>query len=96
MNGQNQNHQHQHPQKPAPESSKAGGWHVVGRYRTAHGTIGVEIRVDAVTGRLSYSGVWGAGSGISRASMISTLRFMLSNRRGVSDEIPFGGVEVMA
>ncbi len=94
MYDQNQNHEQPQQQQPASASSKASGFYVVGRYRTASGKIGAEIRVSASSGRFAYTGAWGAGSGLSRESMVSSLRIMLRGRRGVVDEIPFGGLEV--
>ncbi|MGV7193563.1 hypothetical protein [Xanthomonas axonopodis] len=94
MNTRNQTQQQQPKAKPASASSKASGFYTVGRYRTVSGKIGAEIRVSAASGRFMYTGAWGAGSGLSRESMVSSLRIMLRGRRGVVDEIPFGGLEV--
>ena len=78
MNVRNQEHQHQ--QEQAQQLAKHGweaeqgtawaGWHVVGRYRTQSGRVGAEIRVSAKTGRFSYCGAWGAGSGHDKAGMV--------------------------
>lgn len=96
MNLQHNSHSNSHQQEPAQETSKASGWHVVGRYRTKTGAVGVEIRVSARSGGFSYIGKWGAGSLSSKASMVEELRSMLARRRGVVVDIPFGGLEVQA
>lgn len=96
MNLQHNSTSNSHQQEPAQESSKASGWHVVGRYRTQGGAVGVEVRVSARSGRFSYTGTWGAGSGHDKAFMVEELRSMLARRRGVVVEIPFGGLEVQA
>lgn len=94
MNPRNQNHQQQQQQQPAQASSKAGGFRIVGRYKTVSGKVGVEIRVSAASGRYAYIGAWGAGSGLSKSSMTTSLNFMLQRRRGVVAEIPFAGMGV--
>lgn len=83
-------------QEPAQESSKASGRGVVGRYMTKGGAVGVEVTVSERTGRLSYTGKWGAGSGHDEAAMAGFLRQMLAGRRGVVAVIPFAGVAVQS
>lgn len=97
MNVRNQEHQHQQEQaqqlakhgREAEQGTAWAGWHVVGRYRTQSGSVGAEIRVSAKTGRFSYCGAWGAGSGHDKAGMVRMLEQMVRGRRGWTAEIPF-------
>ncbi|WP_242878149.1 hypothetical protein [Stenotrophomonas maltophilia] len=85
--------------KPASESSTAAGFHVVGRYRNADGSVGVEIRVNAGSsdgGALSYIGLWGVGRPANREGMRDMLRVMLNAHRGAIAEIPFGNMGARA
>lgn len=96
MTLQHTNNSNSQQQEPATESSKASGWNIVGRYKTTTGQIGVEIRASVASGRLSYTGKWGAGSGHGAEQMARFVRQMLAGRRGVVVDIPFDGVQSRA
>jgi len=86
-------------QKPASESCTAAGFHIIGRYRNADGSLGVEIRVNAGStdgGKLSYTGPWGMGTPVDREGMRARLRAMLNEHTGAVAEIPFGTMEARA
>lgn len=88
-NQHNRSQEQEH--KPALEARKArGNSECVGRYLTKTGKVGVEIFRSA-SGFYRYIGAWGAGSGLTAASMLSSLSFMLSKRRGVVILVAFPG-----
>ncbi|MBP2480182.1 hypothetical protein J3A72_000474 [Stenotrophomonas sp. PvP093] len=77
-----------------PEAISACGYHVVGRYRAASGEVGVEVRIGAVSGQLTYAGAWGNGVCYDKNRMRQLLQGLLAGRVGAVDEVPFGGVTV--
>ncbi|MEL6078825.1 hypothetical protein [Stenotrophomonas maltophilia] len=90
---------HSNSERPASESCTAAGFHIIGRYRNADGSLGVEIRVNAGStdgGKLSYAGPWGMGTPVNREGMRATLRAMLNEHTGAVAEIPFGTIEAHA
>lgn len=79
---------------PTREAISACGYHVVGRYRAASGEVGVEVRIGAVSGQLTYAGAWGNGVCYDKNRMRQLLQGLLAGRVGAVDEVPFGGVNV--
>jgi hypothetical protein len=86
-------------QSPASESCTAAGFHIIGRYRNADGSLGLEIRINAGCtdgGKLSYTGSWGMGTPENREAMRIILRAMLHDHGDAVADIPFGNIEACA